>query len=87
MLHVLLITGWRSLLRRAGCWSRYRLEILRREVEETQGRRSPARTPGAHDELSLRRICRYLDHPPSHIWGILVLRYQRLKVEIEELEK
>jgi hypothetical protein len=37
MLHVLLI-NWLAFLCLAGlvCWSRYRLEILRRELEETQ---------------------------------------------------
>ena len=88
MLHVLLI-NWLAFLCFAAlvCWSRYRLEILQREVEETSGSRSPARTPGSSTMNFL--YAAYAATWIIHIvyLGILVRRYQRLRTEIDELKK
>ena len=86
MLHVLLI-NWLAFLCFAGlvCWSRYRLEIVRREVEEAQALKR-CRTP----ELAMNFLyAAYAATWMIHITylGILVQRYRRLRAEIDELQE
>ena len=86
MLRVLLI-NWLAFLCFAGlvCWSRYRLEILQRELEETQALEALLE-PGAHDEFF---YAAYAATWIIHIvyLGTLVRRYQRLSKEIAGLKK
>ena len=74
------------------CWSRYRLEVMRSEVDETQALEALLEPPdqaldfttgSARMQLSVCRIHRYLGDPRTYV-TILVRKYSRIRKELEK---
>ena len=89
MLHVLLM-NWLAFLCFAYlvCWSRYRLEIMKRESRRGAGASIPVAAKGAWpDELPLRRLRRHLGDPHRGISSLWCAAIPRLKQEVDELNK